>query len=104
MLLVAAAAVALAPIAYFQHRSAGFRRLAAFHASQSAGYTFGSNQFHLTVCDRDGNLVVDRHRARQVFWHGVLRDKYERAALRPWEPVEPDEPDDVTAVVIESSP
>jgi hypothetical protein len=104
MAAVAVMALACWPIAYVKRRRAEFRKLAAYYASRVEGYTIASNRFHLTVFDKYGKLVLDRHLANKVFWHTMLRDKYGLAALRPWESVEPDNPDLVAAGIVDPPP
>ena len=53
--------------------------------------------------NKDGKFV-DPHLASNVWLHELLRRKYERAALRPWESVEPDDPDLVAAGLIDPPP
>ena len=82
MVAVAVVAVALSLIV-LKRRSDGYRSLAGYHAARAMA--------------ESGTGPAESGFARiwtqQGEWHKRMREKYERAASRPWMPVEPDPPE-----------
>lgn len=87
MLVVVAAAI---PLGWYIERQHRFQKLAAYHQEQSGvlGVDFSGGREVLRITGPDGKpLSAARHE-----WHSGLREKYHRAALRPWLPISTDPP------------
>jgi hypothetical protein len=98
MAVVAALALVLGAIAGMWRRARRFERLATSHALDAVTYADAAWDCVRFNLNRDGDVdsatrgMADRYWELYVY-HGLLEEKYDRAASRPWLPVEPDPPE-----------
>jgi hypothetical protein len=106
IMLVTTSAMGFAALSY--HRNAShYREIARFHSRQSIVHDFASKgqDVILVGCPTDGGdggycvrtpqakTEAERARMRRIArYHAELTTKYERAAARPWLPIESDPP------------
>jgi hypothetical protein len=95
---VAVIAIVLGALVTMGRRIRRFDGLATYHESQIMGVMYGTPgpdrtmTFSLSSHDRNGRplppqqQIIDR-------WHFQMKERYRRAAVRPWLPIEPDPPE-----------
>jgi hypothetical protein len=88
MIAVVLSALAIAMLAC---RYLIFRLLAAYHRSKTAWSIAFTNRGCISL-DYSGKRMTDAE-AKASPWHWQVSDIYERAAARPWRPVEPIPPE-----------
>ena len=98
MLAIAASAVVMGIAVGLWRRSVSYKRVAGDHAHEAQFYAdAGWGLVRFGGWNSDGTLDPERKRLADQFgelydYHCLLREKYERAATRPWSLVPPDPP------------
>ena len=94
--MIAVAVVGL--LCLLGHRRRAFESRATYHESrqihiiEGSGWLPGEQPEGCVYFDGHGRRMT-REEVRLSDWHKSLADKYRRAALYPWLPVEPDPPE-----------